>query len=251
LSRPIKNKKSIDKKIRIQKYIASSGIMSRRHAEEAVTEGRVKLNGRVVEEMGVRVLPGFDRVEVDGQIIKPRDEKIVVIFNKPKNVITSKKDPEGRPTVMEYFPEDLQHLNPVGRLDFETEGLIVFTNNGELANRLMHPSFGVKKTYKVELEESLSVADKDKLLAGIVLEDGEGRFESINNVAGGAPEYVVIVGEGRNRFVRRMFDEVGASVKRLVRLEEGPLRLGNLKPGQFRELAANEVMNLLKFLSFK
>lgn len=238
--------------VRIHKWIASTGVTSRRKAEEALLEGRITLNGVVVKQLGTLMDPSTDVVTFDGKIIHAPAELKTYLFYKPRGIITSKSDELGRKTIMDYFDFDTA-LNPVGRLDQESEGLLLMTHDGGLLLKLTHPRFGIKKIYEVDVVPSgqnitptiknlthLSDAVLSQLCECIELSDGPGCFDSITHIqADSILKYRIEVSEGRNRFVRRMLEAVGYSVQRLVRVQHGPYLLGNLKPGEW--IVANEL----------
>jgi 23S rRNA pseudouridine2605 synthase len=222
------------KKDRVHKCIAASGIMSRRKAEEAIRQGRVSLNGEVFTDLGRTMDPAVDRVGIDGREVSLTRSHRTFLFHKPRGVVTTKSDPEGRHTVMDFF-QDLPGLNPVGRLDQDSEGLLLLTEDGDLLLRLTHPRFGVEKVYEVEVEGRGASGYLGLLCQGVELSDGPGKFVSIEILR---PEraFRVVVNEGRNRFVRRMFAAVGFTVRRLVRTRMGPYELGTLAPGERQEV---------------
>ncbi len=232
-------------KERIQKVIAQAGIMSRRKAEEAIAEGRVMLNGVVVREMGISIDPSIDRLTIDGKpvISKNQSEKRTFIFYKPREVLTTKSDDRGRKTVMDFFTED-SSLNPVGRLDYDSEGLLLMTHDGDLLLKLTHPRYEVEKVYEVEViagQVPVSSDFEKQLLNGVLLEDGEGKFNSLESIPASSRNplvkgFRVVVSEGRNRFIRRMFQALGWEVTRLKRIKMGEFELGDLKPGEKREV---------------
>jgi 23S rRNA pseudouridine2605 synthase len=231
-------------KERLQKLIAQAGVMSRRKAEEAIAEGRVTLNGVVVKEMGITADLADDRVEVDGLPIatKPKYLKKTFMFYKPREVMTTKSDDRGRKTVMDFF-EDAS-LNPVGRLDYDSEGLLLMTHDGDLLLKLTHPRYEIEKVYEVEVMESGVPTPPDfikRMLSGLDLEDGQGKFDILEEIPSTSKNpavkaYKVVISEGRNRFIRRMFDAVGLEVSRLKRVRMGEYELGDLKPGEKREV---------------
>ncbi len=232
--------------VRLQKAIASTGILSRRKVEEAILAGRVRVNGQLVTELGTKVDPKVDRIELDGKPVVQLDRTRVVLFHKPRRVMTTRHDPEGRRTVMDYFPEDLKSIKPVGRLDYDSEGLLILTDDGEFANRLAHPRYGVRKWYLAWVERAPSPDRLRALEQGVSLEDGPGSFESAKQVRvekGGAV-LEVVVSEGRNRFVRRMLEAVGHPVIRLKRTRIGEFELGDLQPGRYRVLSSDEHQRL-------
>lgn len=234
---------------RLQKWLASRGIASRRQAEAMIAAGRVRVNGRVAE-LGMKV-DGDERVEVDGKPVRisPRQRKPrVLIYHKPVGEICTRSDPKGRRTVFESLPKVLDaRWITVGRLDYQTSGLLLVTTDGELANRLMHPSSELEREYSVRAFGELTADQLEKLKSGVELEDGNARFEDIRVTdSGGANKsYRVAVSEGRNRIVRRLFEHAGCRVNRLMRVRYGPVSLPrDLKPGEFRELNEAETNEL-------
>ena len=227
---------------RLQKVLARIGMGSRRACEELVAEGRVRVNGRTAV-LGQRVDTEHDRVEVDGVPVGVRPELVHYLLNKPRGVVTTADDPQGRPTVTGLVPAE-PRVFPVGRLDADTEGLLVLTNDGDLAHRLTHPSFGVEKEYLAEVEGTPSPAAVRRLREGVVLDDG---VTAPARVSLPAPNLVrLTIHEGRNRQVRRMCEAVGHPVVRLVRTRIGPLADRSLGPGQWRVLEASEVRALAR-----
>ena len=233
--------------MRLQKYLSRAGVASRRAAEQMIRDGRVRVNGEVVREMGVKV-ESDDRVEVDGRAVAP-DPPVWVMLHKPAGYVTTRDDPRGRPTVYDLLPSRYESLFHVGRLDLDSEGLLLLTNEGGAANRLMHPSHEVDRVYRVDVEGTLSRQERRRLLAGVELEDGPARAHEVEVIAetpvgrGGRPgsRIRVVMREGRKREVRRLFDAVGHPVRRLVRERLGPVTLGDLPEGGWRELTAREV----------
>lgn len=230
---------------RLQKVLARAGLGSRRACEDLVRAGRVRVNGRVAS-LGDRVEPTRDRVEVDGVRVPLRPELRYYALNKPRGVVTTSRDPQGREDIRRYLPEG-PRVFPVGRLDRETEGLLLLTNDGELANRLMHPRYGVEKEYLAEVHGAPTARQVADLTRGVALEDGVARAHSARRVAGaeGRTALRIVMVEGRKREVRRMLAAVGLQVRRLVRVRVGPLRLGRLRPGELRPLEPGEVRALL------
>jgi 23S rRNA pseudouridine2605 synthase len=229
---------------RVQKALARAGLGSRRACEDLVRQGRVRIDGRVAE-LGDRVEPGRSRVEVDG-IPVPLDPEIrYYVLNKPRGVVTTARDPQRRPDIRRFLPSG-ERVFPVGRLDRDTEGLLILTNDGELANRLMHPRYGVEKEYLAEVDGSVGERALSRLVRGIPLEDGPARARSARAVAaaGGRTAVRLVMTEGRKREVRRMLAALGLTVRRLVRVRVGPIRLGRLAPGEVRELRLEEVRDL-------
>lgn len=233
------------KGIRLQKMLARAGIASRRKSEELVFEGRVKVNGKTVTEAGIRVDADRDRVEVDGKDIRI-EKNAYYILNKPPGVVTTMKDPEGRPSVAELIRDLPERVFPVGRLDYDAEGLLFITNDGELANRLMHPRYGVKRTYDAKISGSPSEASLDHLRKGVRLSDGYVRPLSLR-IVGKAKRNTWVrieVREGRNHLIKRIFEAGGYRVQRLRRIEIAGIDLGDLSVGSIRPLSGNEVLLL-------
>jgi len=233
--------------IRLQKVLATAGLGSRRACEDLISAGRVTVDGSTVKELGVRVDPTKAVIHVDGMRVQLDTSIITIALNKPKGVVSTMHDPEGRPTIAQYVANREERLFHVGRLDAETEGLILLTNDGDLANRLSHPSHGVSKTYLAHLDGRVPPSLGGRLLRGIELEDGPVKVEKFNivQVTPQASLVEVSLHEGRNRIVRRLFDEVGFPVTALVRTSIGPIRLGDLKPGRTRVLSKTEVGSLM------
>lgn len=225
---------------RVQKVLARAGLGSRRHCDELVAEGRVTVNG-VVAEPGTRVDPDRDRVAVDGTVIGVRPGLVHYLLNKPAGVVTTALDPQGRPTVVELVPAE-PRVFPVGRLDADSEGLLLLTNDGELAQRVAHPSHGVEKEYLVEVEGTPSRGAVRQLREGVLLEDGLTAPAKVSRV--GEQALRIAIHEGRKRQVRRMCAAVGHPVVRLVRVRIGPLTDRRLKPGQWRSLSQTELRAL-------
>jgi 23S rRNA pseudouridine2605 synthase len=224
-------------------------VESRRASEELIRAGRVTVNGRVAE-IGDKVDPARDQVSVDGARVPLDPELRYFAFNKPAGVVTTARDPERRPDVSAYLPPG-PRVFTVGRLDRDTEGLLLLTNDGELANRLMHPRYGVQKEYLAEVPARPTERALRRLVRGIQLEDGVARAVSARpaGAARGRAAVRVVIAEGRKREVRRMLEAVGLPVQRLVRIRVGPVRLGRLRPGQVRELSPEEVRSLWRAAS--
>jgi 23S rRNA pseudouridine2605 synthase len=225
---------------RLQKVLAAAGLGSRRACEILIEEERVTVNGEVAI-LGRRVDPETDRIEVDGLRVPVRPGLVTYLLNKPRGVVSTASDPQGRPTVVDLVPVE-PRIFPVGRLDTDTEGLILLTNDGDLAHRLTHPSFGVEKEYLAQVDGSPTPADLRRLRQGIVLEDGMTAPAKASLTAPGAVR--LVIHEGRNRQVRRMLEAVGHPVRRLVRTRIGPLADRRLKPGEWRVLDMEEVRAL-------
>lgn len=246
---------------RLQKILASAGIASRRKAEEFILQGRVQVNGQIVSELGSKADPARDHIRVDGKLIRPADEYRYYMLNKPKQFVTTVSDPQGRPTVMQFFSRIKLRMFPVGRLDYHSEGLLLMTNDGELANALTRAASHVPKTYLVKVS---GIPDENALNAlrrgvSIPLGDPEsnagyrGREARVRTApatvrlfrAGENPWYEITITEGRNRQLRKMFEEIGHHVEKIRRVEYGPLVL-DLPPGESRELTAQEVQALYR-----
>jgi 23S rRNA pseudouridine2605 synthase len=238
---------------RLQKILAQSGVASRRKAEEMIEQGRVQVNGKVVTELGTKADAGRDHIRVDGKLLHGAERLRYFVLNKPRGFVTTVKDPEGRPTVMQFFDKLRERLYPVGRLDYQSEGLLLVTNDGELANRLTRAAAGVEKTYLVKVAGIPSESELDILRAGVAIEKGKPGSEKVRTSParirqvrqGDNPWYEVVLIEGRNRELRKMFEEVGHFVEKIRRVGYGPLILDQ-EPGNFRELDDNELTLLRK-----
>ncbi|MDI3256188.1 MAG: pseudouridine synthase [Kyrpidia sp.] len=229
-------------KARLQKVIAGAGLTSRRKAEMWIAEGRVRVNGQVVSEPGCKVDPAVDRIEVDGRPLRMRDRAVCFLFYKPAGVVTTMHDPQGRPTVADYVRDIPQRVFPVGRLDANSSGLLILTNDGALAHRLMHPRFGVEKTYRVKVAGYLDDRAVRSLENGIVLDGvrtASARVRIRTRQSEGS-EFDITLHEGRNRQVRRMCRAVGHPVRELTRIRYGNLTVDGLRPGQIRPLSEEE-----------
>lgn len=230
---------------RLQKMMAEAGVASRRHAEAMIAAGRVTVNGEVVTEMGVRVDSERDRIEVDGQPLTP-EAKVYLALNKPEGVITTAEDTHDRPTTLSLIPQDVGRVYPVGRLDMDSQGLLLLTNDGDLAYRLTHPGFEHEKEYKIRVAGHPSERLLAQLARGIVLEDGPTQPAQISVLQKKRDStwLRVVLREGRKRQLRRMFDTIDHPVRDLIRMRVGPIQLGNLPPGEWRRLSAKEVQAL-------
>jgi len=215
-----------------------------------VLEGRVRVNGRVIDTLGFKADPLKDSIKVDGKILTRFEPKITLLLNKPRGYLATVKDPKGRPTVMDLLKHLKWRLYPVGRLDLDAEGLLLLTNDGELANRLAHPKFSVPRTYLVKVGGVPEEKDLARLKRGVMLEDGRARVVSCSLLRQKEKNswVQVIVMEGRNRLVKRIFSAVGHPVLKLKRIRFGPIQLGHLAFGQFRHLTAEEITKLRKLL---
>jgi len=232
---------------RLQKYMAHAGIASRRKSEEIIKQGKVKVNGHVITQMGFKVSES-DKVEVDGELIESKENRVYYAINKPTNFITTTDDQFDRDTVLDLI-DVKQRVYPVGRLDFDSSGLLLITNDGELTNILIHPSYEVWKKYLVEINSFVSDNHIEKLSNGVVLEDGLTAPAELK-VLKRSKRYSKIevnIREGKNRQIRRMFKHFGYEVTSLHRTEFGPISLNNLESGQYRKLTKNEI-RLLKII---
>jgi 23S rRNA pseudouridine2605 synthase len=223
--------------VRLQKYLSQAGVASRRHSEVLIAEGRVTVNGVVVTELGTRVTANDD-VRVDGRAIHPAATGWFAL-HKPRGYLSTRADPGGRATLYDLLPATLHGLFYVGRLDYDSEGLVLLTNDGDTAHRMLHPRFGVEREYEVELDRTAEPDLARRLTAGVALDDGEARAERARQV--GPKRVRLTLKEGRKREVRRMLAALGHDVRRLRRLRYGPVELGTLPEGEWRPLNADEV----------
>ncbi len=231
--------------MRLQKYLAACGVASRRRAEEMIAAGLVQVNGVTVREMGVQVTEG-DVVAVEGRPVAPETDRRYVLYYKPIGEVTTVSDPEGRPAVLDHFRDFPVRLYPVGRLDFDSEGLLLLTNDGEMTHRLTHPSHEVEKRYIARVSNRVGAAELARLRSGVML---EGRKTAPAKVVvlredPFSTDLLITLHEGRNRQVRRMVEAVGHQVVRLKRVQYGGVSLGSLKRGEWRELSPEEVASL-------
>lgn len=233
-----------DGRVRLQKALAHAGVASRRACESLITSGRVSVNGEVQRELGSRIDPETDDVRVDGVVVQLDVSKRYFVLNKPRGVVSTMSDENGRPDLREFADEVEDRLYNVGRLDTDTSGLLILTNDGELAHRLAHPSFGVQKTYIAKVRGRVTAAVIQQLKDGVELADGPIHADRAKLLPGGSGDahslVEVTLHSGRNRIVRRMLAEVGHPVVELVRRQFGPLHLGTLRVGELRELSAGE-----------
>jgi 23S rRNA pseudouridine2605 synthase len=232
--------------VRLQKVLAATGVGSRRHCEELIGAGRVEVDGEVVRRFGARVDPLHQIIRVDGRRIPATEKLVYLALNKPAGVLTTMSDSRGRPTIAAYLGDRDERLFHVGRLDYDTEGLILLTNDGELAHRLAHPRYGVLKTYLADVAGPLPRDLGRQLMTGVRLADGSAsadRFRVVEQ-AGNRALVEITLHEGRKHIVRRMLAEVGHPVKRLVRTQVGPVALGALRPGTTRKLSTREIGDL-------
>ena len=233
--------------MRLNKYVAHCGICSRRKAVDLIKNGLIKINGEI-EENPATLIASSDKVLFKDKLIQPSKEYIYILMNKPKDVITSTKDERGRKTVMDLLRRDYERLFPVGRLDRHTTGLLLITNDGDLAQKLTHPSFEIKKVYEVQLDKPLSKEDLLSIRSGLELEDGPVRVDAINFIESKGHEHVEIsIHIGRNRIVRRTFEHLGYHVRKLDRTFYAGLTKKDLKRGWYRPLSRQEIIRLKHF----
>ena len=231
--------------MRLQKFLARAGVASRRASENLMTAGRVTVNGVVVRELGAKVDPLIDEVAVDGREVTLQDRPVTIMLNKPSGVITTMKAQSNKPIVADLVPTDrFPGLYPIGRLDADTTGLLLFSTDGELGNRLLHPSHHVPKTYVAKVRGNLTNAQLDALRHGVELDDGPTQPAEASLVGGARSKVRITIHEGRYHQVKRMLEAVGHPVVRLHRERFGPLTLGDLQPGKWRELTPEELENL-------
>ena len=235
--------------MRLNKIIADAGITSRRGADELITDGRVTVDGRPVRELGAKIDPEIHEVAVDGETIRRSLTKSYLVLHKPKGVLSTMYDPEGRPSLADFIDLRKERLFHVGRLDKDSEGLILLTNDGDLTFRATHPSFGLEKTYIIEFEGRLETGVDKVLLKGVELEDGMGRVLSFKQLSQNWIE--VKIHEGRYHIIRRLMEAVGVEVLRLIRTNFGPISLGDTPEGRWRDLNEQELLNIQKALDLK
>ena len=232
--------------MRLNKIIADSGVTSRRGADELIESGRVSVDGLVIRELGSKFDPDIVQVMVDGETIKRSLSKSYLVLHKPKGVLSTMFDPEGRPSLDDFIDLRKERLFHVGRLDKDSEGLILLTNDGDLTFRATHPSFGLEKTYIIEFDGALPHGVDKILLKGVELEDGMGRVLSFRQISSRWIE--VSIHEGRYHIIRRLMEAVGVDVLRLIRTKFGPISLGDTPEGRWRDLNSTELLNLQKAL---
>ncbi len=243
---------SLQEPMRLQKFLARSGVASRRASEGMIAAGRVKVNGRVVTEMGTKVVPSADEVRVDDAVVNMRTDQVTLMLHKPAGYLTSMSDPQGRPCVAELVPcKRYPGLFPLGRLDFDTTGLLLFSTDGQLGNALLHPSRHIDKTYEAWVEGHPSKKSLERLRRGVCLEDGPTQPAQVKQVATKEHETLlrITIHEGKNRQVKRMVAAIGHPIVRLHRSQFGPLTLGNLECGHYRKLTEAEIAALVAALS--
>lgn len=234
----------VESDIRLQKFLSMCGVASRRHAEELIRAGIVEVNGKVVTRMGLKINPIRDRVSVRQKEVRPQSLG-VLIFNKPRSVLTTMNDPMGRRTIAEFMPPEAMGYFPVGRLDYNSSGLVIMSNDGELASRLTHPRYESERVYEVKVVGHPPQESLQKLSAGVKLEDGVAKaFIKILRSDETCSWLRVTIFEGRNRIIRRMMDAIGHPVKKLHRVSHGPFKLGGLASGEFRAVSEQEYLRM-------
>ena len=236
---------------RLNKIIADAGIASRRAADQLILEGRVSVDGEVITELGNKFDPEICDIKVDGESLSISKSKTYLAFHKPAGVISTMSDPEGRSNLGDFFKDRRDRLYHVGRLDKDSEGLILLTNDGELAHRATHPSYGLEKRYLVEIEGEFNKQLSDQLLQGVRLEDGLARAVNVIHARAVSRNHhwvEITIHEGRYHIIRRLIESLGLKVLRLIRLDFGPISLGDMKPGRHRVLNSQEMTNLFNLL---
>jgi len=239
--------------VRLQKLLAQSGVASRRKCEELMLDGEVEVDGEIITRLGTKVDPRVAVIKVSGQRLPPISDHVYLVLNKPRGVVSTMSDPEGRRTISDVVADRLEadpalRLFHVGRLDTDTSGLLLLTNDGDFAHRMAHPSYEVEKTYVAEVTGRLAKDTIADLLAGVTLEDGPVQVRRARVIDAAANKSIVelVIHEGRNRIVRRLLDQVGHPVRQLTRVRFGPVELGSLKSGEARELTNDELGALLE-----
>ncbi|WP_408899373.1 pseudouridine synthase [Nocardioides sp. R1-1] len=239
-----------DGQIRLQKLLAQSGVASRRRCEELMLAGEVEVDGEVVTRLGTKVDPRTAVIKVSGKRLPPVSEHVYLVLNKPRGIVSTMADPQGRPTLSDLVADRPERLFHVGRLDTDTSGLLLLTNDGDFAHRMAHPSFEVEKTYVAEVAGRLTKATVAELLAGVTLADGPVQVRRARVIDTSADRSIIelVIHEGRNRIVRRLLDQVGHPVRQLSRTRFGPIELGTLRSGAIRELSDDELGQLLELV---
>ncbi len=235
--------------IRLQKLLAQAGFGSRRKCEEMITDGRVEVDGELVTELGSRVDPSKQQIRVDGSRVRINTNHVTLALNKPRRVLSAMDDPKGRFTLRDIVGDKYDRIFHMGRLDYESEGLLLMTNDGELSQHVMHPKYEVEKTYIATLEGKISGTVCRRLVTtGVQLDDGWIKLDRCSILDSNRDSTIVkvVLHSGKNRIVRRIFGSIGYPVKRLVRTQIGPIKLGDLKPGSYRVLSQTEIRSLSK-----
>ena len=236
---------------RLNKIIADAGIASRRAADQLILEGRVSVDGEIIIELGGKYDPEISDIKVDGESLIMNKSKTYLAFHKPAGIISTMSDPEGRANLGDYFKDRKDRLYHVGRLDKDSEGIILLTNDGDLAHRATHPSYGLEKRYLVEVEGEFNKQMSDQLLQGVRLEDGLARAMKVVHARAVSKNHhwvEITIHEGRFHIIRRLIESLGLKVLRLIRLDFGPINLGDMKPGRHRVLNSQEMTNLFTLL---
>lgn len=236
---------------RLNKIIADAGIASRRAADQLILEGRVSVDGQIIIELGGKYDPEINDVKVDGESLSINKSKTYLAFHKPAGIISTMSDPEGRANLGDYFKDRKDRLYHVGRLDKDSEGIILLTNDGDLAHRATHPSYGLEKRYLVEVEGEFNKQMSDQLLQGVKLEDGLARAMKVVHARAVSKNHhwvEITIHEGRFHIIRRLIESLGLKVLRLIRLDFGPINLGDMKAGRHRVLNSQEMTNLFTLL---
>jgi 23S rRNA pseudouridine2605 synthase len=243
-------KRNQPEQVRLNKYISNAGVCSRRAADNLILEGRVKVNNSIVKELGVKV-NADDKIQVDNETIL-HEKKTYLLVNKPRNVICTKSDEKGRKSIMDLLPERFQHLYPVGRLDRNTTGVILMTNDGTLTQNLLHPSKKINKVYKVKVEKRLTQEEMNKMVSGVELEDGKGNFNKLSELDEDEFfRYGIEIHSGKNRIIRRMFEAIDNRVLKLDRVMFHSFEKRGIPLGSFREVTTSELKNLGVYLKTK
>lgn len=235
--------------VRLNKALAEAGITSRRKADRLIEQGLVQVNGKKVYELGVRVNPSKDKIVVEGHPVTFYHKKVYIMFHKPTQVLTTLNDPEGRPTVIDYFNKYPVRIFPVGRLDWDSEGLLLLTNDGDFANEVMHPRGEVTKTYLVKVNGQPEKSEIDKLLKGVSIVGGKAKARHIERVKRPSASeqydwFKIVISEGKNREIRQMFEKIGYDVMKLQRISIGRLKLGALPRGEWTELSEDQMKKI-------
>jgi 23S rRNA pseudouridine2605 synthase len=234
--------------VRLQKILSAAGVASRRASEKLIAEGRVSVNGKVLREMGTRADPDEDDIRVDGRRIRPPQRRRYLLLNKPRGYVTTRSDPQGRPTVMDLLGRFHDYIYPVGRLDYDSEGLLLLTNDGELAARLMHPRHEVEREYEVRVHGVPDAAAIERLAHGVIVDRRTTAPAAVRRAGEAAranrTTLAIVLHEGRSRQIRKMCEAVGHPVERLRRVRIGPITDPMLRPGELRELTPAEVRRL-------
>ena len=239
--------------VRLQKFLAAAGVASRRKAEELIRAGRVQVNSATVTELGTKVEPGRDLVTVDGKLVSRSEQRAYYLLYKPSGCVTTASDPEGRPTALDYLRRVPERVFPVGRLDWDAEGAVLFTDDGELANRLAHPRYGHRRTYLVKVRGDPAPEALARMVSGVRLEDGPAKAleARVHERAERNVWIRVVVGEGRYHLVKRLCEAVGLQVQRLFRPEFGGVTVEGLRAGAFRPLAPAEVRRMRELVGLE